>query len=137
MAGMLKSLKAILAGFLFIVIVVLVMQLAYIFLAVGYNSLAGSYPVLNTFSGWFKYLIGIPVLVLVIFAGAYISAALSPKRPVVHAVLVALMSAAAMIVPTLEESRLTTTGIVVLILITLAGAAGGLYWQKSRPADPA
>lgn len=126
-----KSFKAILAGFLFIVIVILVMQLAYIFLAVGFHSLASSYPVLNSITGLIKYLIGIPVLMLVIFSGGYISAAMAQRRPVIHGVFVAMLSGAAMILPTLENSQLTVTGLVVLVLATIAGAAGGYYWHKS------
>ena len=42
-----KSIKAIAIGSLFIIILGLVVQLAYIFLAVGYNDLAKSYPFLN------------------------------------------------------------------------------------------
>jgi len=128
---MIKSFKAILAGFLFIVIVILVMQLLYIFLAVGFHSLASSYPALNSVTGLIKYLVGIPVLMLVIFGGGYISAAMAPGRPVLHGLIVAVLSSAVMILPTLENAQLTPTGMVVFALVIMAGGAGGLYWQKS------
>jgi hypothetical protein len=38
-----RSIKAIIAGSLFIVVVILLTQLAYIFIAVGYNSLGHHY----------------------------------------------------------------------------------------------
>jgi len=62
-----KSLKAIVAGSLFIIAVILFMQLAYIFIAVGYNSLAKYYPFLKEITAVFRYLIGIPAFTAVMF----------------------------------------------------------------------
>ena len=68
-----RSLKAIIAGCVFIVVVILLMQLLYIFVAVGYNALAKGYPFLNDISGLFRYIVGIPVFVIIMFAGGYIT----------------------------------------------------------------
>ena len=62
-----KSIKAIAAGSLFIIFVFLLMQLAYIFIAVGYNSIAEHYPFLNEISGYFRYFIGIPAFMLTMY----------------------------------------------------------------------
>ena len=66
-----KSLKAIVVGSVFIVVVVLVMQLAYIFIAVAYNALAKDFPFLNDIAGSFRYILGIPIFTMIMFIGGY------------------------------------------------------------------
>jgi len=125
-----RSIKAIFAGSLFIVVVVLLMQLAYIFIAVGYNALAKDFPLLHDIAGSFRYLIGIPVFTLIMFMGGYITADFAREKVVVHSFLVGLITASAMIIPTLENSDLTATGIVVTVLALASSSAGGWHWQK-------
>ena len=69
-----KSIKAIAAGSLFIIVVILFLQLAFIFIAVAYHALAKDYAFLNDISGYFRYLIGIPVFMVIMFVGGYITA---------------------------------------------------------------
>jgi len=126
-----RSLKAIAAGCAFIVIVVLLIQLAYIFIAVGYNSLANDYPFLKDISGYFGYVIGIPVFSTVMFTGGYITASLAKERVLLHCVIVVILTIAGTLFPVLQDSELTTTGMVVIVLILVATTSGGLYWQKS------
>ena len=123
-----KSLKAIVAGISFIVIVILLMQLAYIFLAVGYNSLAKYYPLLNDISGYFRYIIGIPVVMLIMFFGGYITASIANKKVLLHCLVVGCITAGGTTLSAMNNSDLTMTGIVVFILSLSATAAGGLYW---------
>lgn len=127
-----KSIKAIFAGCAFIIFVVLLMQLAYIFIAVAYNALAKDFTFLNDISGLFRYLIGIPVFVAVMFIGGYITAYIASKKVIPHCIAVGLITAGGMIYPTLENSTLTTTGIVVFVLALAGTVAGGLYWQKDN-----
>jgi len=125
-----KSIKAIVAGSMFIIIVILLMQLAYIFIAVAYNALSKDYPVLNDIAGSFRYLIGIPLFMVIMFLGGYITADFAREKIFPHCLAVGLITASAMIVPTLENANLTLTGVVVFILAIVATAAGGLYWQR-------
>ena len=127
-----KSLKAIVAGSLFIVIVNLVMQLVYIFIAVGYNALAKDYPFLNEITDLFRYLIGIPVFTTIVFFGGCITAMMVDTKVWLHCFAVALIIISGMILPTLENSSLTMTGIVVIILTVSGTMAGGWYWQKDN-----
>jgi len=127
-----QSIKAIVVGSLFVIVVILLMQLAFIFVAVGYNVLAKDYPILNDISGSFRYLIGIPVFMAVMFTGGYITATIASTRVLFHCMAVALITVGGMMLPTLENTDLTLTGIVVFILALLASAAGGLYWQKGN-----
>jgi len=127
-----RSIKAVLAGGSFIVIVVLLMQLAYIFIAVAYNALAKDYPFLNDIAGSFRYLIGIPVFMVIMFFGGYITADFAREKVLPHCIAVGLIAASAMIVPTLENANLTITGVVVFVLAIVASSVGGLYWQRAH-----
>jgi hypothetical protein len=131
-----RSIKAIVAGCLFIIVVILLMQLAYIFIAVGYNALAKDYPFLNDISGYFRYIVGIPVFMATMFLGGYITASIANMKAIIkvwlHCMAVALITAGGMMYSALENANLTLTGIVVLILALVATTAGGLYWQKNN-----
>ena len=127
-----KSIKAIVAGCLFIIVVILLMQLAYIFIAVGYNSLAKHYPVLNEISGYFRFLVGIPVFMAVMFVGGYITASIAASRVLLHCLAVGMITAGGMILLALENTELTLTGMVVFILSLATTAAGGLYWSREN-----
>lgn len=133
---LMKSIKAIIAGCVFIIVVMLFIQLAFIFVAVGYNALAKSYPWLNDISGSFKYLIGIPIFVVVMFAGGYITATIANvegrMKVLAHSMGVGLITTGGIMYSAMENSGLTTTGIVVFILALAATAAGGLNWQKDK-----
>lgn len=127
-----RSIKAVLAGSLFIIIAILLMQLAYIFIAVGYNALAKNYPLLNDIAGSFRYLIGIPLFMVIMFFGGYITANFAREKVLPHCIVVGLITASGMIVPTLENASLTLTGVVIFILAIGASSAGGLHWQRAN-----
>ena len=127
-----KSIKAIAAGSLFIIVVILFLQLAYIFIAVAYNALAKDYPFLNDISGYFRYLIGIPVFMVIMFVGGYITANIARIKVLLHCIVVSLLTTGGMMWSALENTDLTTTGLVVFMLALIATIAGGLYWQKEN-----
>ena len=127
-----KSIKAIVAGCAFIIFVILLMQLVYIFIAVGYNALAKDFPFLNEITGSFRYLIGIPAFIAVMFAGGYITANIASVRVIPHCIAVGFITAGGMMYSALVNSSITTTGIVVFILALAATTAGGLYWQHDN-----
>ncbi len=127
-----KSLKAVAAGCLFIIITSLLMQLIFIFIAVGYNAIARDYPFLHDISGSFRYFIGIPVFLLIMFCGGYITAYIANTKVLFHCAAVGIITAGGMMFSALENSNLTLTGIIVLILALGATAAGGLYWQRDN-----
>lgn len=127
---MINSLKAITAGSVFIIIATLFLELIYVFIAVGYNALAKDISFLNDISGLFRYIVGIPVFTATMFAGGYLTATLVNKNVLIHCIAVALISVGSMILPTLENASLTTTGIVVILLALGGTSAGGLYMKK-------
>lgn len=131
-----KSIKAIFVGSIFIVVTLLLLQLAYVFVAVGYIRLAADYPFLNNITGWFRYLIGIPVYMITMFIGGYITASIvnihSNVKVLFHCAAVGLITVGGMMYSVVENSSLTITGIVVTVLALSATSAGGLYWLKSK-----
>ncbi len=130
-----RTILAIIAGCAFIVITILLLQLVYIFVAVAYNALAKDYPFLNEIVGSFRYVIGIPIFIVTMFVGGYITASIADikaaSRVWLHSIVVGLITSGGMIYPTLENSDITITGIVVLLLALVATMGGGLYWQRN------
>lgn len=124
-----RTIKAIIAGTVFILVAILLLQLAYIFIAVGYNALAKEYPFLNDIVGFFRYIIGIPLFAVTMFVGGYITANIASTKIWLHCLAVGLIVAVSMFYPLLEYS-ITITGIFVFVLALVATTAGGMYWQK-------
>lgn len=127
-----RSIKAVLVGSLFIIVVGLVVQLAYIFLAVGYNDLAKSHPFLDEIGIYFRFLIGIPIIFLIMFIGGYITADIARQKVQLHCLIVALLTVGTMTVSALDQAELTFTGFVVFVLALAATMAGGLFWQRGQ-----
>lgn len=125
-----KNIKAIVAGSLFISFIILLMQLAYIFIAVVYNSISKHHPFLNETSSYFRYFIGIPLIMLALFFGGYITAHVANIRVLLHCIAVGAITAGGMILLSMKNSILSSTGIAIFIPCLVATTAGGLYWKK-------
>jgi hypothetical protein len=130
-----RSIKAILAGSLFVIIFTLLMQLLYIFVAVGYNALARHYPLLNEITGVFRYLIGIPLFMLIMFAGGYVTAYVARSRVLLHSFIVGLITFGGLLLWALQNYQTTVTGLVVLVLALVSTTAGGYYWQRESKTE--
>jgi len=131
-----RSIKAIIAGSVFILVTFLLLGLLYIFIAVGYNALAIDFQFLNDITGLFRYLIGIPVFIVIMFTGGYITAIIANMHSYIkvwlHCLAVGLISLGSMFYSAMEYSSLSLTGIVVMILALSASSAGGFYWLKGE-----
>lgn len=129
-----KVLIAIVVSCMFIFIVIFVMQLLYVFVAVGYIELAKEYPIMNSFVGVLRYLVGIPFFLATMFAGGYLAANIANIETRIKVLLlsfaVGIFTTSGIIYPTLENSSLTITGIVIFILALIATTAGGICWLK-------
>ena len=121
-----NSIKAVAIGCLFIIIVGLLVQLAYIFIAVGYVDLVRSYPFLDEISGYFRYIVAIPVFFLIMFFGGYVTADFTKEKALLHCFLVGFITLAIMIAPLLEDRELSTSGIVVFVIALVSTMAGGM-----------
>ena len=131
-----RSIKAIVVGSVFILAVLFLLGLIYIFMAVGFNSLAADFQFLNDITGLFRYLIGIPVFLLTMFAGGYITASIANMQTNLkvwfHCFTVGLISIGGMMYSSMEYSSLTSSGIVLIILALSASSAGGFYWLRGK-----
>ncbi len=125
-----KSIKAILAGSLFIIVVGLLIELAYVFLAVGYNAMAKDYPFLNDINIYLRYLIGIPVLFVVMFIGGVITADLAKQHVYLHCLAVSIITISVMMASAMENMQVTTSGVIVSILALVSTLLGGWYWHS-------
>lgn len=125
-----NSLKAIVSGVLFIIIVTLVLQLIFLLLAVSYAELAQDYPVLQSVRGYFRYVVGIPVALLVMFLGGYLTAAIARTRVIVHCIITATISLLIAIVPALDYSSITIMGAFTLGASFAFTVLGGWYWYR-------
>ncbi len=131
-----RSIKAIVAGSVFVLAAISLLGLIYIFIAVGYNSLATDFPFLNEITGFFRYLVGLPVFVMTLFAGGYITASIANMHSSIkvwlHCLAVGLISVGGVMYSAMDYSSLTITGIVVIILALSASSAGGFYWLRGN-----
>ncbi len=127
------GLKAIISGVIFILVAAMLMQLAYIFLAVGYNSLSKEYPFLNEISGIFRYLIAIPVFLGIMFLGGYLTAAIANTRVLLYCLIVGIITSGGMMWMALQNAEITLVGIIINTLTLFATVAGGFFWQKKNP----
>lgn len=129
-----NSIKAIVIGGLFIVISLLLLQLLYLFLAVAFNQLMLDYPVLGTSGKFLRYIVGIPVLLLIMFYGGYLTAEFASRNEVLHSAVTGVLLSAGMLVMALQNTQLTTLGTLIALLLVITTAAGGLYWKRQQPA---
>ena len=131
-----RSIKAIVAGSVFILAVISLLGLIYIFIAVGYNSLAVDFPFLNEITGLFRYVVGLPVFMVTLFAGGYITATIANMDDSIkvwlHCLAVGLITVGGMMYSAMDYSSLTISGIVVIILALSASSAGGFYWLRGN-----
>ena len=129
---LMRSIKAITAGSVLIVIAILLMQLAYIFIAVGYNALAKDFPILNDITDLLRYLVAIPIFLAIMFVGGFITAEIARTKVMIHCAVVAMITAGGTTLWAMEGGNLTVTGVVMLILALVATVMGGMYWQKGN-----
>lgn len=131
-----RNIKAIIVGSLFVVIVLLLMQLAYVFVAVGYNALAAEFPFLKEITGIFRYLLVFPILMVTMFLAGYITADIANVQTNIkvglHCFAVAFITVGGTMYFAMENSNLTLTGIAAIILAISASSAGGFYWLRNN-----
>lgn len=125
-----QYLKAFLSGFLFIFVFGLCIQLAYMFLAMGYVELVAAYPWVATFGGYLSYLIGIAVYILLMATGGILTASIAKKSVIVMCFLVGISSTGLSAFSLQDSSEHTVFAILFVISGTLFTIAGGWYWKQ-------
>lgn len=129
-----RSLIAIAIGSVFIIVAILLMQLAYLFIAIEYNALAAEHPFLKEIAQLFKYIIALPIFVVTVFAGGYITADIAKmdtrNKVWAHCFAVGLITIGGMMYAALMNANLTITGFVLIIVAFVALFAGGSFGLK-------
>ena len=126
-----NSLKAIISGVVFVIVAILLMQLAYLFIAVGYNNLSKTMPALKEISWIFRYLVAIPVVLAIMFSGGYLTALIAKRKVILHALIVAIITIGGTMWMALENAEITTAGIIINLLMISATAVGAFFQQRS------
>lgn len=127
-----QYLKAFFAGFIFIIVFGLCIQLAYMFLAMGYVELVLAYPWVATFGGYLSYVVGVGVYFLLMATGGILTASIAKKNVVVICLLVGLSSTGLSALSLQDASEHTVFGILFVISGILFTIAGGWYWKQVR-----
>ena len=125
-----NSLKAIASGIFFVIVATLVLQLVFIMVAVGYNSLATSYPWLHNIATVLKFDSVFPAIFGVMFLGGYITGNLAASKIMIHCAVVGLISGVAFLWLALENAELNVVGIILVIVMFIATLLGGVYSNR-------
>ncbi len=130
-----KNIVAVLFGSLFIFVVGLTLELIFIVIAVGFVQLVKLWPFLSELGIYFRYILGIPIFILLMFLGGYITAAIARQQVLLNCFIVASLTIGITFTSALSYSVLTVSGTVVIILALLATVAGGRYWQRKSASE--
>ncbi|MCF6191096.1 MAG: hypothetical protein L3J51_11500 [Cocleimonas sp.] len=129
---MVKNVKAILAGVLFIGIAILLMQLIFLLLVVAYNAVASEYSFLKDIRWIFKYLLGIPVLVIIMILGGYITSTIAKTKSILNSIIVGSIVILSMMWSALANSEITISGVIISLAMILAVVFGGGYFKNNN-----
>jgi hypothetical protein len=125
-----QYLKAFLAGFFFIVVFGLCIQLAYMFLAMGYVELVKALPWVSTFGGYVSYLVGFVVYFLLMASGGFLTTSIAKKNMVVMCFLVGISSAGLSALSLQNTSEYTVFIILFVVSGVLFTIVGGWYAKR-------
>ena len=129
-----QSLKALLAGFFYIIILGLVIQLIFMFVAMGYTELTRAYPWISAFGGYIGYAVGIVVYFLLMASGGLITASLAKSNTLVHCFIIGASTTLLSVLSSQNNNELTYFSLVFVIAGICFTIAGGVYWNKNYQA---
>lgn len=110
------SWKALLLGSATIWLLGLVLQLAFLMVAVGQLMFVKRFPEAAGWAPIVLYLVGLLGLFLTMAAGGYVTARMAPDRLLLHASLVALLGGGLSFLQSLNVGGLTLTGLLLFLL---------------------
>jgi hypothetical protein len=125
-----QSLKSLLTGFFYIVALGLVIQLAFMFLAMGYTELTKTHPWVSTFGAYVGYSAGIIVYFLLMASGGLLTAALARKNILIHCFIVGASTTSLSVLSSQNNDELTYLSLVFVITGIAFTIAGGEYWKQ-------
>ena len=130
-----RSLKSLAAGFFYIVILGLTLQLVYMFIAIGYADLSAAYPWIKSIGAYLGYATGIAVFFLLMASGGYITASIAKSRIVIHCCIVGASTTLLSLLSSQNNDELTYLGMLFVVAGIVFTVIGGQYWRRSAQAD--
>ena len=126
------ELKALLGGSVAIVVLGLVTQLIYIFIAVAYVEVLKLYPELEAVGEPLSKVMFWLVFVLVMVFGGYLTADIAGGSPLLHGALVGGITTIGSLMTSLGAGELTQGGIAFVVGGLICATFGGYYWQRRQ-----
>lgn len=127
-----KSVKALLIGGVFIVVSMLLFQLLYLFIVVAYNSLVQDVGLIQGLDAYLGLLLNVPVYLVIMFFGGYLTAEYAEQRVVLHGLLLGIATSLAFLAMAVQNAELSIKGLLVIALSISAAMAGSIYWRKGK-----
>ena len=127
-----KSLKAIISGFITIMLLGLCNQLVVIMAAVWFNHLGESYPLIAAYEQDLLNTLLITGLFFVMAAGGYVTAAIAPRRIYLHSMIAALIGSSLSLYLSLRQDMLTPMALLYLFFGVTFCLAGSWYWKRKN-----
>ena len=125
-----QSLKSLLTGFFYIIILGLIIQLIFMFIAIGYTELTRTHPWISAFGGYIGYAVGIIVYFLLMASGGLLTAALAKKNIMTHCLIVGSSTTLLSVLSSQNNDELTFLSLIFVITGILFTLAGGEYWKQ-------
>jgi len=129
-----KSLKAIISGFITIMVLGLCNQLLVIMAAVWFTHLGKTYPLIATYEQALLNTLLLIGLFFVMTTGGYVTAAIAPRHIYFHSMMTALISSGLSLYLSLRQDILTPIALLYVLLGIAFCLIGSWYWnRKNRP----
>ena len=125
------SLKALFLGCSATAVILLCSQLAYVLLASFIGSAASASSFVGEHKALLWFVLSIIAYALSFFLGGFLTALLSIHRPIVHAVLVAMIVSGVSIFSVTDLNAINVNALIMLMVGFAFSALGG-YWGQER-----
>lgn len=125
-----QSLKSLLAGFFYIIILGLIIQLIFMFLAMGYTELTKAHPWVSVFGGYVGYAAGVIVYFLLMASGGLLTAVLAKKNILIHCFIVGSSTTLLSVLSSQNNDELTYLSLIFVVAGIFFTLAGGEYWKR-------
>jgi hypothetical protein len=126
------SWKALLVGCATILVLGLLVQLAFIFVVVGFNAVAGSWPQVAPWGRPLAYVSGALVYFGIMSTAGYITAEIARRHVLLHTFIVGALVTGASLLSSMGSGKLTAMSLVFFLSGLVFALTGGLIWQRRR-----
>lgn len=126
------SWKALLAGSATILVLGLLVQLAFIFVVVGFNAIAASWPPLAPWGRPLAYVSGALVYFGIMSTAGYLTAEIARRHVLLHTLITGSLVTGASLLLSLGGGKLTVMSLAFFLSGMVFALTGGLLWQRRR-----